>query len=511
MAGTTDTVPARLTPGEFVIKRESAEMLGMPFLEKLNSVSDGAAHSNIDSLIAEATLSQMMPMTNGGSVGNENIAGYENGGKVPGYQDGGDVIHNRVATRKEQEAGMKGGFDEHIKPLFYFLNYQDYVDKPYKEMNAQERNDFFTSQIFKEQFNKLTKGTLKGDTPVQRYLDFPAMDKWHTAPGGENPYLDSLDYKLGDWYEAGDPETGALSEKEAEDFLLHMMEIYQTPEYKKARRSGNKGVSGYQDGDQVSPEMYTSMVRKLIGKLGGEEPEGMYTPEGGMSRAGYAKMLGADPESIAIDTLSFQNPANYRFKVSGKGAQSGADVGGTTSSMGMLPLKSNVLDPLMREKIEDPFERMDMDMLFSKIAPQGYQEGDVVQDDAMMQQFLQQQQMQQQQPQQQGQQQPSIAPPGAAAGQTMSWGEPGAYMNSLTATRDSLYQAAEQAKIDSANQSLEAIKLDSLIQSLIQSLGKEGERIERTPEDSNFYKNTPDQDAWLQKHKNNIAAPFFNR
>ena len=82
MAGTTDTVPARLTPGEFVIKRESAEMLGMPFLEKLNSVSDGAAHDNIDAVIAQATLSQMQPMVGGGSVGNENIAGYENGGDV---------------------------------------------------------------------------------------------------------------------------------------------------------------------------------------------------------------------------------------------------------------------------------------------------------------------------------------------------------------------------------------------------------------------------------------------
>ena len=82
MAGTTDTVPARLTPGEFVIKRESAEMLGLPLLEQLNSVSDGAAHDNIDAVIAQATLSQMQPMVGGGSVGNENIAGYEDGGKV---------------------------------------------------------------------------------------------------------------------------------------------------------------------------------------------------------------------------------------------------------------------------------------------------------------------------------------------------------------------------------------------------------------------------------------------
>jgi hypothetical protein len=138
------------------------------------------------------------------------------------------------------------------------------------------------------------------------------------------------------------------------------------------------GIVGMQEGGSPevgSPELYTSMVRKLINKLGGEEPEGMYTPEGGLTREGYAKMLGADPESISIDTLSFKNPANYMFKVSGKGAQSGADVGGTTQSRGILPLKGNILDPLMRERIEDPFERMDMEMLFREIKPEGYQEG----------------------------------------------------------------------------------------------------------------------------------------
>ena len=62
-------------------------------------------------------------------------------------------------------------------------------------------------------------------------------------------------------------------------------------------------------------------------------------------------------------------------------------------------------------------------------------------------------------------------------------------MNSLKATRDSLQQAAEQAKIDSARQSLEAIKLDSLIQ----SLGKEGELIERRPEGSGYLYNDFEQ------------------
>ena len=168
-----------------------------------------------------------------------------------------------------------------------------------------------------------------------------------------------------------------------QEFFENIPELY---ELYKNRNQGNifnnryqeGGIIGLQEGGSPevgSPELYTSMVRKLINKLGGEEPEGMYTPEGGLTREGYAKMLGADPESISIDTLSFKNPANYMFKVSGKGAQSGADVGGTTQSRGILPLKGNILDPLMRERIEDPFERMDMEMLFREIKPEGYQEG----------------------------------------------------------------------------------------------------------------------------------------
>ena len=78
MAGTTDTVPAMLTPGEFVIKQESAAMLGEPFLKQLNAISDNAAHNNIDALIGQAQLANMKPMYGGGEV-------------VPGYQDGGGV------------------------------------------------------------------------------------------------------------------------------------------------------------------------------------------------------------------------------------------------------------------------------------------------------------------------------------------------------------------------------------------------------------------------------------
>jgi len=79
MVGRTDTVPAMLTPGEFVIKQESAAMLGEPLLRKLNAVSDNAPqgyqvgggvsenskpHGEIDALIGQARAN-MKPMSGG--------------------------------------------------------------------------------------------------------------------------------------------------------------------------------------------------------------------------------------------------------------------------------------------------------------------------------------------------------------------------------------------------------------------------------------------------------------
>ena len=108
---TTDTVPTMLTPGEFVIKRESAKMLGKPFLEQLNAVSDNSAHSNIDALISQATLAQMKPMMGGGVVneymGGGDVSNYMGGGDVMSYMYGGGVMEKK----KKKMAGYQEGGD----------------------------------------------------------------------------------------------------------------------------------------------------------------------------------------------------------------------------------------------------------------------------------------------------------------------------------------------------------------------------------------------------------------
>jgi len=136
MAGTTDTVPAMLTPGEFVIKQESAAMLGEPLLRKLNAISDNAAHSNIDALIAQSQLVNMKPMYGGGEV----VPGYENGGDVGEYSTREkpgrykDPIHKYISDMiLAGKQDMLGGLldDDYYKPLveqeLRFMNLQNLV------------------------------------------------------------------------------------------------------------------------------------------------------------------------------------------------------------------------------------------------------------------------------------------------------------------------------------------------------------------------------------------------
>ena len=91
MAGTTDTVKAILTPGEFVIRKEAVDMIGVPTLEKLNDMPEAGGHSEIDRLIAQATLKNMTGMYGGGMV---NAKQYGHGGMVNKYEDGGQAMSN---------------------------------------------------------------------------------------------------------------------------------------------------------------------------------------------------------------------------------------------------------------------------------------------------------------------------------------------------------------------------------------------------------------------------------
>ncbi len=106
MAGTTDTVKAKLTPGEFVIRKEAVDMIGVPMLNKLNDMPEEGGHSAIDNLIQGATLANMKMMYGGGMV----QPNYAGGGmveeKMYGYQNGGKIEELMEGLQQEQQYTM---------------------------------------------------------------------------------------------------------------------------------------------------------------------------------------------------------------------------------------------------------------------------------------------------------------------------------------------------------------------------------------------------------------------
>ena len=107
MPGTTDTVKAILTPGEFVIRKEAVDMIGAPMLNMINNMPEKGGHSNIDSLIEKATMSDMKGMYGGGMV----QAGPKpmgTGGMVDAYAGGGMVM---------DQYGHGGKVKKNLKPV----------------------------------------------------------------------------------------------------------------------------------------------------------------------------------------------------------------------------------------------------------------------------------------------------------------------------------------------------------------------------------------------------------
>jgi len=96
MPGTTDTVKAKLTPGEFVIRKEAVDMIGVPMLNKINNMPKEGGHSAIDNLINMGTLSNMKMMYGGGMV-KAGSTPMQMGGVVK-YGHGGQVKNKNMMS-----------------------------------------------------------------------------------------------------------------------------------------------------------------------------------------------------------------------------------------------------------------------------------------------------------------------------------------------------------------------------------------------------------------------------
>ena len=108
---TTDTVKTILTPGEFVIRKEAVDMIGVPMLNMINNMPEKGGHSNIDKLIEMATTENMKGMYGGGMV-NAGPKPMGTGGMVDAYRGGGMVMdqygHGGMVKNKMMNYGHGG-------------------------------------------------------------------------------------------------------------------------------------------------------------------------------------------------------------------------------------------------------------------------------------------------------------------------------------------------------------------------------------------------------------------
>jgi len=107
------------------------------------------------------------------------------------------------------------------------------------------------------------------------------------------------------------------------------------------------------------------ILKQAMEQYGQPAEEGMYTPQGGRTKLGYAQEYGLAPESVGIDTLSFRNPANYMFRISGE-KPSGETFTGTERATGALPLKMDVGDVIGKHYKDDPFGELDATIALKK-------------------------------------------------------------------------------------------------------------------------------------------------
>ena len=117
----------------------------------------------------------------------------------------------------------------------------------------------------------------------------------------------------------------------------------------------------------------------------------------------------------------------------------------------------------------------------------GYQDGgQPQQDDAQVQAMMQQEQPSPFVP---FDQRPNQAPA------TGNWGQSGDYMNSL---KGELEMENKELTRDKMQNFLERLRLDSL-----------SEKIERSPQDSMYYRNTPQQDYFMDKYREEMINPNY--
>ena len=381
MPGTTDTVKAMLTPGEFVIRKEAVDMIGVPILEKLNDMPEAGGHSEIDRLIAKATLKNMTGMYGGGMV---NAKQYMGGGKVDMYGHGGKV-KNQMMMGYEHGGEANGN----LKPV-------------------------------------------PDDNPGLAKLPEKVRNKMGYMQKGGMAYIDPADSSI----------------------------VVRNKEQSK---------------------LFDRIVNNVLFPSKSSKKERIET---------------------VLDMLN--NPDIY-----------GMDKKDSTKLYGYENLEEfykDILEPPNVESKEDSLMGMMYGGKAKKKKKYGYQEGGAVQDDAMMLQYLQSLQAQQANPFVPFDQRPPSS--GEMMSPIPSGMEQGDMMRIIRDEREVLDMQDAELLRQKAQNALTRFQLDSLMEkatldSLINQGSGDAMRIQRSPNEPFSFPNTPAQENFMQKYKEEMIDPTY--
>ena len=562
MPGTTDTVKAMLTPGEFVIRKEAVDMIGVPTLEKLNDMPEAGGHSEIDRLIAQATLKNMTGMYGGGMVNAKQYMGggmvdmYGGGGKVKeqmmSYEDGGQAMSNLkpvpdnnpgLAKLPEDVRNKMGYMQEGGSVLDMALRRAEPVDLLKEilqfeppmagKMYSQPKRNFFGEleegqtygkDILRPQEEKYldhyesehtkAKNNLIGFLPEDRELMFEFLNRsgvydYDYKTGEERTFKNNPNFKVPENEKRLARKLIRIEEKidkrrddlekrirvdsaskvpsQLDKYPRNLLSEEERKELFDVREKIQNSKS-YQSMEDDQSRLYSNRQRRELQEEFGLEPKEEYKSLFGFDPNRDRRALGEDPREYEGEAPSMYDlPERYRKEFYSQYQK---------PKTGLLNLLGFMHGGKAKKKKE----------------MYGYQEGGAVQEDAMMQQYLQS--LMAQQPQANPFVPFDQRPP--SSGEVMSsipsGMEQGDYYRLL---RGELEMENEELVRDKAQNALERIRLDSLLkqaeQDKVDSLLMQGAvEIKSSPGDSFYFPNTPAQDNFMKKYKENMINPTYS-
>ena len=273
------TTPAEVGNNEFVFTPKEVDMYGIDKMDELNNSAKEAAHSSIDGLMAMNTLSQIPAMAGGGSVGNENIAGYENGGmtirrgdlslKNPEYQK----LDDRLGWIKQDDGDYEWASNEPLEDVLsqlidasiggntlrsIYTNYGKDVEKYKKYVKSGKGN---------ENDKKLLDELIKATATPKRLFEKGAVD------------LENLNFLMRKGYQLDEGVENIPVKKLEEAFRKERNILGEIGlpagdygyDLKTKYNERDKEVFGYQRGGSVSDATATSAMDELLAQAMLEE------------------------------------------------------------------------------------------------------------------------------------------------------------------------------------------------------------------------------------------------